>query len=519
MFTFLRTYISRNSDLYKSALFVAIVLVVVKISIHLFTITNYGFHRDELLYLAVSERLTIFRNEFPPLIAIIGYLKQLLLGDSLFATRLLPALSGGAIILVAGLTVRELGGGRFAQTLTGTAILIAPLFLRSATLFQPVVFEQLLLTIACYLVVFIINRDTAWSWYLLGIVLGIGLLNKFTILIFASGVAAGLLLTSRRYLFYRKEPWIAGLIGLVLGLPGIIGQVVNDWPLFTHIEYISRTQFEVIGVSDFLLGQIVMLHPLTMPVWIGGLYYFMIHKNGNRFRIFSLCYVAVLLIFLIIGGKPYYLGPMYPVLIAGGAVLFESLMGRGKRLAAKTTIITVSILGGLYLLPIGIPVLPPDTLERYIQVAGLKETTKNNRGEYERIPQDFADMFGWEQQVEEVARLYFELMPEERSRTVIIAGNYGRAGAIDLFGKRYSLPKAISYVSSYHGWGPGDNPAEIAIAVGVSSSLLEHLYEQIQLKTQVTHEFAVSEEQNVPIYVCRRPKVELRAIWPDLKRP
>lgn len=255
----------------KSPLFIVFLFVGIKLLLHFLTNTNYGFHRDELLYLAVSERLSVFRNEFPPLIAIIGYLQQLLPGDYLFTTRFLPALSGGAIVLLTGLTLRELGGRRFAQALAGTTILIAPLFLRASTLFQPVVFEQLFWALSCYIVVLVIQRDSPRLWYLLGIVLGFGLLNKFSILIFGFGLLAGLLLTSQRQLLNRKEPWIAGLIAMVVGVPGIVGQIMNEWPIFTHIEYISETQFVQVGVLDFLIGQVEMLHPLTFPVWISNI--------------------------------------------------------------------------------------------------------------------------------------------------------------------------------------------------------------------------------------------------------
>ena len=503
----------------RSPLFIITLFVVIKLLVHLFTNTNYGFHRDELLYLAVSERLSVFRNEFPPLIAILGYFKLLISSESLFVVRLLPALAGGAIVLISGLMVREIGGGRFAQLLTGITILFAPLYLRSSTLFQPVIFEQLLWTISCYLVILINNRNNSHLWYVLGVILGFGLLTKFTILIFGFALFIGLLLTSQRHWLYRKEPWLAGLIALIIGVPGITGQIVNDFPLFTHIEHISETQFAQVGVLDFLVGQIMMLNPLSFPVWIGGLYYFLIHKKGTRYRLFGVCYVAALMSFLIIGGKEYYLGPMYAVLIAGGAFFIETLLGAGKRTIIKSTVLSLLVLSGLYLLPIGIPLLSPEKLEKYIQYAGLEEATKNNRGEYERIPQDFADMFGWENQVKEVAGIYNILTEEERAKSIILAGNYGRAGAIDLFGENYGLPKAVSYVSSYHSWGPGTTSGEIAIAVGVSLSILENLYENIELKSSVSHAFAVQHEQNVPVYLCRNPKVKIRSIWEDLKRP
>jgi hypothetical protein len=496
-----------------------VILVAVKILLHLFTSTNYGFHRDELLYLAVGQRLNVFANEFPPLIAIFGYILQSLFGESLFAVRLLPALAGGAIVLFTGLTVRELGGGRFAQAFAGLVILIVPVYLRAGTLFQPVVFEQFLWTLACYLVVLIVRKDAYKLWYILGVVVGLGLLNRFTILVFTFGLFAGLIFTSHRRFFQRKEPWIAAFIASIVGLPAITGQIVNGWPLFTHVEYITATQFGHAGISDFLIGQILMLHPITLPVWIAGLSYFLFHPTGRLFRLFALCYFVVLLLFLSIGGKAYYLAPMYPVIIAGGALFIESVTGDRRRWVKQAAILAIIFLCGLYLLPVGVPLLHPGKLERYIKIAGLEEVNKTNRGEYGRIPQDFADMFGWEEQVEEVAQIYYGLAPEERARAIIITNNYGRAGAIDLFGKRHNLPRAVSYVSSYHAWGPGETSAEIAIAVGIPVTHLEILYEEIEHVAILHHEFAVAEEQNVPVYLCRSPKKDLPTIWPDLKRP
>jgi hypothetical protein len=171
---------------------------------------------------------------------------------------------------------------------------------------------------------------------------------------------------------------------------------------------------------------------------------------------------------------------------------------------------------GAVLAPIGLPVMPPDAFLRYMDTLGIP-LPRTERSHTAALPQHYADQFGWEEMVAEVARIYHSLPPEERAKTAIFGDNYGQAGAVDFFGPRYGLPKAISPHQTYYLWGPRDYTGEIAIVIGSLRSDVEAACEQVEEAAVLNHPYALPYE-NRPIYVCRRLKTPLPELWPRLKR-
>jgi 4-amino-4-deoxy-L-arabinose transferase-like glycosyltransferase len=511
-----------SSPFLKSDLAVLLCLAALKLLTHFLTNDQYGYHRDELLYIAVGEHPALGYIEVPPFIAVAGKFSRWLFGDSLFAIRFFPAVSGALMVLLTGLMARELGGGRFAQILASLAIVLSPAYLRSNTLFQPVPFDQLFWVLGAFLLVMIFKKErldfhqSGWLW--LGAAVGIGMLNKYSMLLFCFGLLGGLLLTPQRKILLTRWPWFGALLALLIFLPNLIWQINNDWPFLAHMQELSASQLVNVSPAGFLLGQLLM-NISTFPIWLAGLGYYFLSKEGKTYRVLGWIYVAIFLLLLLLSGKDYYLLPAYPMLFASGALAIERAITQRKLNWLKPAIVTFMIVNSIVPIPYGLPLLPIETFSKYAQFmaqnAGLSGPLRWETGRIERLPQDYADMFGWEEQVATVAKVYHRLSSEEQSRCVIFAGNYGQAGAIDYFGHAYGLPKAVSVNGSYYLWGPGDRSGEITIIVGVDREDLEGLFDDIELAATITHEWA--RENNLPIYLCRGPKITLQEFWPRLK--
>ena len=175
------------------------------------------------------------------------------------------------------------------------------------------------------------------------------------------------------------------------------------------------------------------------------------------------------------------------------------------------------IAGGLVTAPYGLPILPVDTFIKYDKILHLSRTVKVERESAGKLPQLYADMFGWENLVATVDKVYNSLAPEEKPKCAILAENYGEAGAIDFFGKSYNLPKSISAHNNYYLWGPGSYSGEVVIAVGYSEETLKSIFEQVEPAATILNEYAMPDAKQVSVYICRGYKLSLQQAWPSLK--
>ncbi|HEX8773530.1 MAG TPA: glycosyltransferase family 39 protein [Pyrinomonadaceae bacterium] len=492
-------------------------LALFKLLLHFATNRNYGYFRDEMYYLACGEHLDWGYVDQSPLIALVAWLSRALMGDSLFAVRFFPAVAGALLVYLTGLMVRELGGGRFAILVACLSVIIAPSYLYLQTVLTMNAFEPLFWTLGAYILILILKRDRARLWLLFGVVAGVGLMNKHTTLFFGAGVGAGLLLTPARRYLRSKWLWLGGLAALMIFLPNIIWEIKHDWATIEVLRNADKNQNIPFSLWEFFKGQTFMTHPLAFPIWAAGLYYYLFTDEGRPYRLLGWTYVVMFLLFVILRGKVYYLAPVYPMLLAPGALFIESLIrerSRGWLLRPATVCLLVA--GGAITAPLTLPILPIETYIRYAAALGFSgvRTEKLTMG---KLPQHYADMFGWEEMVKVVAEVYHSLPPDERAKCAIYARNFGEAGAIDLFGAKYGLPKAIGKHQNYFLWGPRDYTGEVLITVGERLSDVRKVYAEAEQAATFTHEYVMPYENNLPIYICRRPRAPLREIWPEVK--
>lgn len=477
---------------------------------------GYEFHRDELLYLAMGKRLEVFGMEASPGIAIVAGLERGLLGDSILAIRLAPALAGGAMILLTGLIARELKGGRFAQVLAALSVLLAPVFLRSHTLFQPVVFDQLAWVTAAWIVARIAGRDDPRGWLPVGAVLGLGILFKPTSILWGFALFGGLLVTHRRRDLKTPWPWLGGLATILGSAPAWIGQIRTGWPFFAQTAVIREAQVAVMDRGAFLFGQL-MIHWPAILLAIPGLWVLMAARQLAPWRILGVAWLIAFAVLLGLAGKAYYLSPAYPPLLAAGAVCLEART-RGRRWIRPLAMAGLVLLA-LPVVPFGLPILPPPRMAAYAEAIGIEEAVTTETGRIERLPQDYADMVGWREQAETVAGVWRSLPVGERRRAILFAGNYGEAGALDLYGPDLGLPEPVSNVSSFHRWGVHGRSGEVAVVVGVDREDLEEFYARVVPADTIRHPWAIWYETDLPVWVARSPRRSLAEAWDELREP
>lgn len=491
-------------------------LVAAKLVIQFAGINQYGFFRDELYYMACGEHLAWGYVDQPPLIAFISWLARHLFGDSMVAIRLFPVLAGAAVVWFTGILARELGGGKLAQFLAASAILFAPAYLAFDSFFSMNAFEPLFWLLCACIVVRIVNGASPILWLAFGAVAGIGLENKHSMLVFGFALAAGLLLSGQARLFRSKWIWLAALIALLLFLPNLFWEARHGWPQVEVVRNAQRFKNLAISPLRFLFEQILFLHPLELPLWLGGLAWYFASEEGKRFRFLGYAYLIVLAIFIFMNGKSYYPLPYYPMLMAAGGVAFERLVAlpNWRRLAVAFP--AIMLMAGIATIPFGVPVLPVNVFLRYS--SGIPVFHVNTeRDPTVPLPQLYADMFGWDNMADVVADVYHNLPANERAGCAILAGNYGEAGAIDYFGPKLGLPKAISGHNSYYDWGPRQYTGDCVIVFGERATEFTRLFGQVQQVATISNTHAMDVEQNVPVFLCRKPTASLSELWPHFK--
>ncbi len=502
------------------ALFLPALLLLsgVKLLVHLLLSDRYGYFRDELYFLDCGRHLDWGYVDHAPLIGLVAK-GALLLGGSLPALRIFPALAGAALVALTILLARELGGGRYAQFLAGLAVLVVPVYLGMDSILSMNAFEPLFWMGAVYCVIRIVRTGDSRLWLAVGALLGVGLENKHSTIFFAVALAAAVLATPLRRELLRPWIYLGAAAALLLFLPNLIWQAQHGFPTLEDLRNVrEQGKNVVLAPFEFIVQQVLLLHPVLLPVWLSGLWFFLAGR-GRRFRALGWTYLVLLVIMMALHGKNYYLAPAYPMLLAGGAVALEGWTGGWRavrgRAWARTAVAAVIAAAGIVFAPVVLPVLPPERYGPYTAMlgVGIPKTEVEHAGP---LPQLFGDQFGWPELVAEVARIYDGLPAPDRAKACIFAGNYGEAGAINLFGPRYGLPAAISGHQTYFFWGPRGCTGEVLIVLQRSREGLGRVCASVEEAGRHEDPWGMAEE-NGPIHICRGLKTPLPELWPRVK--
>lgn len=498
----------------RVAIGVLIILCTVKFLLHAFTsVHRYGYFRDELYLLDCGRHLYWGYVDMAPLSAVYARL-ALLMGGSLAALRIMPALAGTALIALTMLITRQLGGDRFAQALAGLAVLLVPVNVVMDDFLSMNAFEPLFWMGSVYILIGIVRTGNSRLWLWFGLLAGLGLENKHSTVFFGFAVFLAVALTPLRREFAKPWIWLGGLVALFVFLPNLVWQIHRDFPTLQDLENVRGTGKNIVLTPPrFILQQILMEQPVLCPFWIAGLCSFLVGQ-GQRMRVLGFTFVIFFLTLLLLHGKDYYLAPIYPMMFAGGAVATEAWLGRrhwaGARLWPRLTIVSaMAVLGGL-LVPLFTPMLSPEKYLAYQHALHIR-LTKTEVATAGVLPQFLGDQFGWRSLVRQIAGIYDALPPDERVKTGIFTGNYGEAGAVDLFGPAYGLPRAYSRHQNYWYWGPP--PVAYTNLIVVQWSLEDVKDNCTSWQAFEHHSPYGMAEENRPIYLCRGAKFDIQKIW------
>jgi hypothetical protein len=504
----------QRSTAWWSSLGLVLGLALAKLALHLLTngFEGYGIFRDELYYLACARHLDLGYVDHPPLSIYLLALNTWLFGESVFALRLLPAVFGSLTVFLVGRLAHELGGGRWAQLAAALSALVSLIFLAMDSVYSMNAFDHLVWAVVVVLLARLLSTGRAGYWPWIGVVVGLGLLNKVGVLWLGAGIAVGLAVTRERRWLRTRWPWMAGLLAVAIFSPYVWWNLTHD---MAHLEFIrNATAGKYSGLSplSFLSEQLLVQNPVTVPVWFCGLVFLFFSPSGRRFRMLGWVYLVPLLILVANGhSKAEYLSPAYVALFAAGGVALERWSARPAGVWARG-MITLLLILGLALVPVVLPVLPVTTYLAYAEALGIEPSTSENL-ELAELPQFYADRFGWQEKAAAVARIYQALPPEDRAVAAIFGHNYGRAGAIDYFGRELGLPYAISTHNSYWVWGPRGYSGEVVIVLGGDGEDLEERFESVELAGRVQCRYCMPYENDLPIYLCRRLKLSLPELW------
>ena len=509
----------------------AIILALSLGTLLLHVVTNavvpYGYVRDEFYYITCSKHLAFGYVDHPPGLPLITRGITTLLGDSINAIRLLPALGSAALVAIVGMMAREFGGGWKAVALATLAAVMAPAYLAFGVL-QTQVFDHLAWAACAFFLVRLIKTGDPRYWLGIGAAIGIGFEFKHNAAFLALAVAAGTLLTSNRRYLSSRYLWAGVAWRCLIALPHIIWQFANEWPTIEFARNAASDKNAQGAFLDMVIMQISGMLPMTAPVWLAGLWWCLFSRDGKQYRMLALLWIVPFVIFIVQGGSRVdYLTPAYPALLAGGAVAIERWRPFGRTMLVPASGMVAISAVGLFLFPFTTNVLPVHQAESYVRMIGMDEM-EMEEGKVSVLPQWFADRFGWEEMTAAVADVYWALPEEERAQAVILANNYGEADSLNFFGGDYGLPPVISGHNNHYLWGIGDATGEVVIAFGVSPSFdeadsafyeseLRQRFESVERVATFTCEHCTSEEDDLPIYVLRKPVRPLQEMWPDFK--
>ncbi len=500
--------------------YVILLISLLTIILHLLPGMFFEFHRDELLYFTLGDHLNFGYETVPPFSAFIAYVSGNLFGYSVLSARVFPALTSGVLVYLTSLLAKELKGGFRAQLISAIGISGTTVLVMAYGFLTPICFDIFFWTLLIFFLVKFINTNSNTYLIFIGLTTGFAILNKYSILFLIIAILLILPFTKHKHIFLNKYLYFSVLISISIVLPNIIWQIVHDFPVFNHMKELNRTQLVNVSWITFSIEQLLYLLPFTFIV-VPGIVYFLLTKKFREYRFIIVISAVVYTIFIILHGKGYYTAGLFPFFIIAGALFVENII---TNRVAFNLVLFLLILLSCILLPLAIPVSKPNQIIAYYD--GLEKIThsdilrRDEDGNYRKLPQLFADMMGWAEVVEMADSAYN--LAEDKDKCVIIASNYGLAGAINVIGKAYNLPESLSFCIEYKHWVPKKFKTRIDEVVFVNSFDCNECsgFREIKAYFEEMHEIgavknSLAIESDTKIYLFKKPKKDFNIYWED----
>jgi Dolichyl-phosphate-mannose-protein mannosyltransferase len=472
-------------------------------------VKGYGYFIDEFYYIACASRPAFGYVDHPPLAPLILTAFQFVFGNSILSIRILPDLAESASIFFTGILVKEMGGGKFAQSIGACAMAASPMIVAFGGFYSMNAYEPLLAVILLIIVVNMIKENNPKKWLQLGIVMGLGLMNKHTFIVFIVVTVVSFLIAGKWRLVLNKWFAIGSLITFIIIMPNIIWQIQNNYPSLEFYKNAGTQKNIYTPPLTFFLTQVMDNSPFTFPFWFAGAIYLLFSKKIKEFKFLGILFLGLFLVMMLSGSsRPDRLAFAYPAAFAGSALLLESFILKHNFNWLKPALIVFLYIGLAIGLPMILPYFSYEQVEAYTKFIGIN--TELETGNKPALPQMLADKIGWEDKFNLVLNAYNSLSSKDKKETIIAAGNYGQAGSIELFGKKYNLPPVVCGHNNYYLWSKDKLRGNILLQLTNPGDLnrLKELFKDVkEFSFEFTNPFVTSHENNLVVFICREPKI------------
>lgn len=479
---------------------------------HLALANRYDVFRDELYFIVCGRHPAFGYVDQPPLVPLLSA-GLYALGHQTWLLRLPPVLAAALLVWLTVRFTRLIGGGDGAAWIAGVAAAVTPMFLGLTATFNTTVFEPLAWTTIAFGLTRFVLRDDRRAPVWAGIVAGLALEAKYAGGAWLIALAIGFALTPGRRIFGRRELWLGAALAIVIAIPSVLWQAAHGWP-FVELVRAAGSKNVAVSPMSFMLNQVFVMHPLFAPLWIAGIVAPFAMRDLARVRALAIAFVAVMALTIAGHGKDYYVAAAYPTVFAIGAVAWARIV---RSAAVRNAYLIAAVVLAAIIAPLAVPVLAPSAIEPYEHALhlGVQAQEKDERGA--RVPQTFADQLGWRDFVREVGTAYASLPADLRGRTSIVVGNYGEAGALEIYGEPYGLPLPLSGHNSYFLWGLRGQQPENVMVVQHDLSRLRTRCDDVRVLGTTSSPLAMPYENGLSIAFCRRLHPALAEVWPQLK--
>ncbi len=498
----MQAFISENKHLLWIGLFTFLIIYLSSF------VKGYGYFIDEPYYIVCALNPALGYIDHPPLAPLVLTLFQFIFGTSVYAIRILPALAQAVSVVLTGILAKEIGGGKFAQVLAACAMVASPTVLAFGGFYSMNAFELLFAIGAMYYTVRMIKEDNAKRWIVLGVLIGLGMMNKHTFGVFAVALVFSLLVAGKWKLVASRWFLAGTLCAVIIFLPNILWQVAHNFPSLEFYKNITEMKNVYTPPLTFIAGQIQGMSPFTVPIWCGGMFFLIFSKATKEFRFLSALFISLFLFMMLSGtSRSDRLMFAYPAVFGGGGLMFEALVMKFNARWLKGVLVGLLVAGLAMVFPVVLPLLGYEKVQAYTEFLGLN--TEIERGKKPPLPQLLADRIGWEEKVDLVVRAYQKLSDQEKRETIISTGNYGKAGAIDVYGKNYGLPPVVSGHNTYYLWSKERLRGSIVLQLTQAENYdgLKEWFDSVEpCDGEFSSPFVSSHENHLKVFVCRGPK-------------
>jgi hypothetical protein len=488
--------------------------------LHLVGNAHYGFFRDELYFIICGLHPQFGYVDQPPVVPLLSALTQLG-GHSLWLLRAVPAIcaAGGAYATVR--LVQEFGGGIFAQTLATIAYLGAPVLTAFGMKVSPDEVGLWLWPVMALWLVRLARGANPRVWIALGVVAGIASESKYSALFFFVALFVGLICTPQRAMLRSWWALAGAALAVAIVAPNVAWQAANGFPMWELLEAGQHGKNVIVGPIVYLIQELAITNLYLAPLWILGVVW-LIRTKALCFLGYA--YLVLILEMLVLHGKHYYPADVYPIVIAAGATALEGWFARisdRRGVVVRGAVLAYAAVFAAVLTPLELPVLSETRLVSYERsvvrplypLPGGMLATEHNAAP--AIGSDFADMHGWPELARAAHEAYDALPADVRSRTVVLATNYGDASALAFFAP--DLP-VISTHNQFWLWGYGTFAGDTMLELGGSCWHDDRFYaRRTVVQTYATSLPVMGYENNLTFALCRGLRVPMSRLWSESK--